>query len=138
MKKKFGKNMLKKNLIVLDTNIFIRFLMADDEKLYHETTQIFLDIENDNTHAIIIESVFAEIVFVLEKVYKVTRQEIADLLIKILELKGLRRTNVSLYKKALDIYQAKKIDIVDCLLLAFSELNKIELMSYDRDIKKNR
>jgi len=130
--------MLKKNLIVLDTNIFIRFLMADDEKLYHETTQIFLDIENDNTHAIIIESVFAEIVFVLEKVYKVTRQEIADLLIKILELKGLRRTNVSLYKKALDIYQAKKIDIVDCLLLAFSELNKIELMSYDRDIKKNR
>ena len=138
MKKKFGKNMLKKNLIVLDTNIFIRFLMADDEKLYHETTQIFLDIENDNTHAIIIESVFAEIVFVLEKVYKVTRQEIADLLIKILELKGLRRTNASLYKKALDIYQAKKIDIVDCLLLAFSELNKIELMSYDRDIKKNR
>jgi predicted nucleic-acid-binding protein len=128
--------MLKKNLILLDTNIFIRFLTADNDKFYQKATQIFFDIENDDMHAMILESVFAEIVFVLEKVYKVSRQEIVDLLMKLLDLKGWRRTNILLYKKALNIYQERKVDIVDCLLLAFSEIQNIEVKSFDRDIIK--
>lgn len=86
--------------------------------------------------AVIPESVFAEIVFVLEKVYSAEREKIAELLGKILQLKGLRRTNVALYEKALQIYTQKSIDIVDCLILEHSEMCGLAALSFDRDILK--
>ena len=98
--------------------------------------QIFSEIENNVLLAVIPESVFAEIVFVLEKVCSVEREKIAELLGKILQLKGLRRTSVALYEKALQIYTQKSIDIVDCLILAYSEMYGLVALSFDRDILK--
>ena len=60
--------MSKKNLIVLDTNVIILFLVGDDKALYEKSAKIFSDIENDSIKAIIMESGLAETVFVLEKV----------------------------------------------------------------------
>lgn len=128
--------MSKKNLVVLDTNVFIRFLIADHEELYERAKTIFSKIENDQISAILLESVFAEIIFVLEKNYEVEREKITTLMSKILDLRGLENPNKPIYQKALQVYQSKNIDIVDCLIAAYSVLNDIEEQSFDQDIKK--
>ncbi len=127
--------MSKKNLAVLDTNLFIRFFTADHEQHYKHAAEIFAKIENNELLGIIPESVFAEIVFVLEKVYLVERKKIAELLGRILQLKGLRRTNVELFEKALQNYTSKSIDMVDCLILAYSEIDDLIILSFDRDVR---
>lgn len=127
--------MLKKNSVILDTNIIIRFLIGDNEKLYKEAEKIFSRIENGEINAIIMESVFAETVFVLEKVYKVEREKIVLYLSKILELKGIKY-GTPIFHKALFVYRSKKIDIVDCLIAAYSVINNIPVESFDKDIGK--
>ncbi|MFQ5486767.1 MAG: PIN domain-containing protein [Desulfobacterales bacterium] len=127
--------MLKKNQIVLDTNVIIRFLVGDDRALYTKSERVFTDIENDVVKATILESVFAETVFVLEKVYKVERGKIADLLSRILALKGVRNPNKQVYRQALEIYQAQKVDIVDCLVCAYGLFNEVDIVSFDKDIE---
>ena len=48
---------------------------------------------------------------------------------KIIYLKGIKNENKSLYKNALLIYQSKTIDIVDCIIAAYSKINNIEAKS---------
>ncbi|RMF66666.1 MAG: type II toxin-antitoxin system VapC family toxin [Calditrichaeota bacterium] len=130
--------MLKKNLVVLDTNVIIRFLIGDNEELYEKSVRIFSEIENDRVKAVVLESVIAETVFVLEKVYRVERNLIAELLIKILDLKGVRNGSRQIYRRALETYQAKNIDIVDCLICAHSVVGEMEVVSFDKDIETCR
>lgn len=134
--KQLGESTLKKNLIILDTNIIVRFLIGDDEKNYQKSLSIFSDIEAERIHAILLESVFAEIVFVLEKVYRIERDIIADHLLKILKLRGIRLAKKEIFTKALEIYQIQKIDIVDCILCSHNLLTHIDILSFDRDIEK--
>jgi len=128
--------MSKRNLNIIDTNIVIRFLVADHPKLYREALNIFSEIENGNMRAILLESVFAEIVFVLEKIYRVERTIIAELLEKIVTLKGIVSYNRELFINALEIYRNRNIDIVDCLICAYSKINDIRILSFDKDLKR--
>lgn len=128
--------MLKKNLIVPDTNVFIRFLVGDDEPNYQKAIELFVDIESEKVNAILLESVFAEIVFVLEKIYKVEKKILADQLLKIIGLRGIRTNNKELFIKALEIYQTSKIDIVDCILAAHSIINHTDIFTFDNELKK--
>ena len=58
--------MSKKNLGLIDTNIIIRFLIGDHPELYENAFAIFTAIETDATPILILESVFAETVYVLQ------------------------------------------------------------------------
>ncbi|MFQ5709495.1 MAG: PIN domain-containing protein [bacterium] len=133
--KRPGKPISRKNSIVLDTNVIIRFLVGDEETLYQKAAGIFSDIENDLVKAVILESVLAETVFVLEKVYRVERALVADVLLRILDLKGMRNTNKQILRTAVEYYKRSKIDIVDCLVCAFGVLNEMEIVSFDKDLK---
>ncbi|MFQ5602236.1 MAG: PIN domain-containing protein [bacterium] len=130
--------MSKKNTIVLDTNVIIRFLVGDDRVLYEKAAAIFSDVEKDLVKAVILESVMAETVFVLEKVYQVERVLIADLLIKLLDIKGVKNANKQILTNALEYYRRSKIDIVDCLVCSYGIINDIEIMSFDKDLKSCR
>ena len=117
-----------KNIAVLDTNIIIRFLTRDNEELYSKAKEILSSIESGNVKAKLTESVFAEIVFVLDKVYNVERKKIAALVGTIVCMHGLDQANTLLYKQALDYYANSKIDIVDCLLLAYQKINDYHIL----------
>ncbi len=129
--------MSKKNSVLIDTNVIIRFLVGDHQEHYKKAAAFFLDVEHNHISGILPEAVFAESVFVLEKVYKVGRTEIADLLSKLIDLKGLKSNPLHIYQHALSIYGNKKIDIVDCLLLAHHELHQHEIFSFDKDLESN-
>jgi predicted nucleic-acid-binding protein len=128
--------MLTKNIAVLDTNVIIRFLINDNEELYNRSKEILSSIEAGRIKAKIIESVLAEIVFVLEKVYKVEREKICTLLVAIIGMHGLDQTNTLLYKQALDFYSNSKVDIVDSLLLAYQKVHECNILSFDRDVTR--
>ena len=128
--------MLKKNLIVLDTNVFIRFLIEGDENNHKKAVEIFADIEAENVFALILESVFAEIVFILEKVYNVERKIITEHLSAIISLKGIRSNKKEVFLKALEIYQSNKMNIVDCILASNCILDDINIYSFDKKLMK--
>ena len=131
-----GRIMLKKNLVVLDTNVIIRFLIGDHEEFYQKAVEIFKRIENHSLRAVLLEAVFAETVFVLEKVYKVERTIIRSHLQKILALNGIVNSQKQILFKALEIYEQSKFDIIDSLLAAYGLINAMNVVSFDKDIRK--
>ena len=114
----------------------LRFLIGDVPELYLKAEEIFKQIENHSIWAILLESVFTEIIFVLEKVYKVERHIIQNHLQKILALKGIVNPQKEILYRALEIYAQSKFDIVDCLLAAYGKINEIEIISFDEDIRR--
>ena len=129
-----GSRLLKKNFYLVDTNIVIRFLTKDHKELSEKSAELFKKIEKGEIRAKITESVLAEIVYVITKIYGKDRAFTARTIKKILDLKGIVNRDKSQLKKALNIFANQKIDIVDSLLLSRAK-NCLGVLSFDKDLK---
>jgi len=118
---------------IVDANVVLRYLLNDVEdqtKLaayYLENQKIFIPIE-----------VFAEIVYVLEGVYKINRKEISAKLISLINYPNLDNGNKDLISESLKIFASKKLDFVDCILCAYKLLHGAEIITFDKKIKNFR
>jgi predicted nucleic-acid-binding protein len=126
---------LKKNFYLIDTNVVIRFLTRDHPELSNKSAEIFKKIEKGEIKAKITESVLAEIVYVIMKIYGKDREYTANVINKILSLKGIVNRDKTQLKKALSIFENQKVDIVDAILLSH-EKQCLGILSFDRDLKK--
>ena len=80
---------LQKNIII-DANVVLRYLLKDNEKFYEKAKALFDDVLLGKKKIWIMHSVIAEVVYVLLKLYKVTRKEIAEVLTELIKIKGVK------------------------------------------------
>jgi predicted nucleic acid-binding protein len=129
-------------VILLDANIFLRYLVDPDapanEQRQQKATDLFNAIERGEIQATTTEAVLAEVCFVLasKRQYGVPSGEIAEILSPILRLRGLRlpRGHKRLYTRALELWSTHpKLGFVDALTTALVEDSDIELATFDRD-----
>ncbi len=123
-----------KNIKIVDANVILRYLLVDDEQLFQKAENIFNEALNLQVEILIKEAVIAEVVYVLEKFYKVSRKEISQTLKNLISLRGIKTENKNFILKALDIYSYKNLDFVDCILCAMSEQYDIE--TFDKKLNK--
>lgn len=126
---------MKKNFYLIDTNVVIRFLTKDHQELSNKGAEIFRKIEKGEIKAKITESVLAEIVYVIMKIYGKDREYTTNVVKKILALKGIVNRDKTRLKKALNIFANQKVDIVDALLLSHKN-QCLGILSFDKDLKK--
>ena len=81
---------------IIDANIILRYLLEDNEELSKKATNII-----ENMEILISYEVIAEVVYVLEKVYKIERKEIKECLFQILNYNNIKTDNNELLKAAL-------------------------------------
>lgn len=114
---------------LVDANIILRYLLNDVKELAQQAYNII----NNNT-VFITNEVFAEIIYVLEKVYNVERIVIAKELNDLLSFENIRVNDV--IKKALNYYEEKNLDIVDLILLAYSKVEGYEVYTFDKKLNR--
>ncbi len=124
----------EKETVILDANVILRYLLQDNEKLYPKAEEIFDKALSGDIKLFIPIFVFAEVVYVLQKVYKVDRPTISKILSELLEIKSIKTENKDVLRIALEIYASRNLDFADCLLCAYS-LN-FEVVSFDEDVNK--
>ncbi len=118
----------------LDTNIFLRHLIADDPVRSPACLALLQAIERGETSVWTSELVIAELVFVLssKRGYNLGREAIRDLLLPLIELPGLKLPHKRLYRRIFDLYTSLPIDYVDAYHAALIEnRGQPELYSYD-------
>jgi len=120
---------------LLDTNIILRFLLADDPVQTRSATELMSKIDEGKISAEIKDFVLLETVWVLETSCRVPRTEIADKLINILNLSGIVNTKRSTLIQAMLSFKETRIDLADCLLAAYSS-PATPVVSFDRDLKR--
>jgi len=122
----------------VDTNIFLRTLVKEDEKSFREC-YLFLDlIKKRKISAFTFSLVVAEIDWVLESFYKFDRSEVIRTLDSILRLRGLKIIDRVNPKLALKIFRDKNVKFIDTLIASNPAIfqKKVIVVSYDKDFDK--
>ena len=118
-----------------DTNVILRYLLADNEEQYQEISPFFAGLRNGSQRAIIPGEVLLETFYVLTKVYSVAPKEAAGVLKELLLYKGVE--NRDLLIESLDRFlETPGLSLLDCLLWAKAEVCKCELLTFDKRLKK--
>jgi len=125
---------LQKNIIIVDANIILRYLLRDNEKFYKKAEALFNDAFSGKKKILIMHSIIAEVVYVLLKLYKVSRKEIAEVLIELMKIKGVKVQDKEILLNTFKIFKNKNLDFIDCLLCAYSR--KYQVMSFDKEVNK--
>ncbi len=116
---------------LVDANIILRYLLDDGGESSEKSALI---IENDTIF--ITGEVIAEVVYVLEKVYKAERKDISKSLCSLVENFNINTFDSQVTNLALKTYAAKNIDIVDALLFAYSKVKKYKVFTFDKKLLK--
>jgi predicted nucleic acid-binding protein len=119
-----------------DTSTIVRYLVADDPALHEKAKEFFDKVKHGGVKAVILESVIAECMYVLTKIYKVPRDRAAGSLVDILRYKGIANDDQQELIGALTLCSERGLDIVDCILCAKAASAEDHLFSFDADLNK--
>lgn len=119
-----------------DTNTIIRYLVADAPALHAKAKDFFDMVKHGGIKAVILESVIAECIYVLTKIYKVPRDRAAGSLIDLLHYKGIANDDQQELIRALSLFSERSLDIVDCILFVKATTSGDHMVTFDADLQK--
>ena len=118
----------------IDTNVFLRYLTADDRIKYDKCKALFERAVKGGETLVTSDMVIAEAVWTLLSYYKVPKSDIIEKVSIILNTPNIEVKNYRIIIEALAMYSAENIDFIDAYNAVFMKHNKIdEIYSYDRD-----
>lgn len=121
--------------ILLDTNIFIRFFIPEDEEM-HAVVRSLISACAAGTYSPYTSSfVLLECSFVLHRIYGFPFDRVQDCLEKVIALRNMVIVDTSDSKKALAMWKKTGVKFTDCLI-ATQVPKGVVLVTYDRDFAK--
>lgn len=118
------------NKCLLDANAVLRFLLQDNEEQFQHVKTV---VRNVNCYITL--EVLAEVCYVLEGLYQVSRGDIVSSFRKLNNDVVILNADVLL--RALEIFdKPPKLDFVDCLLYGYKKEKGISIMTFDRKLQK--
>ena len=122
----------------IDTNIFLRTLLKDDEKTFPDCLKFLNQIKTRRIKAFTSNLILAEINWTLSKIYKFPKEKVIEGLISILKLKNLKIIDKFNPFSAVEIYKNLPVKFIDTLIssnpLIFQK--KTIVISYDKDFDR--
>jgi predicted nucleic acid-binding protein len=126
--------MSKRRLV--DTNLIVRYLVQDRERHARTAGRLLDACDRGEVVIVILPSVLAECVFVLESFYQHSRADIASALSRLISSPGVEIVEVAIRLDALDRYRRTRVHFVDCSIAATAVAENIPVGSSDQDFRK--
>ena len=119
-------------MAALDTNILVRYLVADDKKQFQTAKELIEGGGSDQTYFVPI-SVIVELEWVLRSLYDQSKAQNLELLSKLLESRELEFQEEASIEIALNLYSENNIGFANCLHVAaaFSH-DRASLITFNR------
>jgi len=116
---------------ITDANVILRYLLKDDEQFFNKATEII-----ENNTLLITNEIAAEIVYVLEKVYKVPKSEIRTALTEFFNSPSIIINDKKVILTAFELFDLNNLDFVDAILLAYNHLQNYKVFTFDKKLDK--
>jgi predicted nucleic acid-binding protein len=121
----------------LDTNILLRVLTKDDGPKAAAAYALLQAVDSGDLRLVTTPAVIFEVAHTLRSFYRVPKEEIANLVIPILEMRGLQLTDRDLCRRALDLCVQTNVSLVDAFNAELMRREGIEcIYSWDEDFDK--
>ncbi len=125
-----------KNITVLDTNVILRFLLNDHPAHFQRAEAFMANVISGKITVYIPDSVLAECVYVLLKVYKVPKPKTCEVLTGLLSYAGISQINRKILIHSLQLFAAHNVDVVDAIVHATAKQQDWNVFSFDQDMRK--
>ncbi len=114
-------------MVYADANIIVRYIVNDNEDMAAKAETAI-----NGGFMFVLPEVFAEVVYVLTKVYGIDRKDVADSMLELLVF--VSTTEPEVMKAAFVYYKETHLDFVDCILASHCIVGGKEMLSFDRKL----
>lgn len=123
---------------LVDTNVLIRLLIRDDDLKRKSCEKLLQRAKRKEIALYLIPVTILEIVWVLEKYYKLDRKTVRELVEAVLNTPELKCEMEEIFRNALRSYEEKKIKFADAVISYWAlEKGFSAIYTYDeKDFKK--
>lgn len=122
----------------LDTNIFLRTLVKENEPSFKECCQLLKTVKLNKIKAVTANLVLAEVVWTLSSYYQFPKTKVIRAIKSIINLRGLKIIDGYNPLTTLEIFEDKNIKYIDALIASIEKVHSKEwiVVSYDKDFDK--
>lgn len=121
---------------IVDANLILRYLLNDIPTQADITEAYFRQARKGKISLTIPTVVLNEVVYVLVKAYKLSRIQVVDKLIGILDMDYLDIEERIIIKETLKFYTKPFISFIDAYLFVKSQKTGKELLTFDKRLKR--
>lgn len=120
----------------VDTNIFLRHLLADEPRQSPRATAFFTRLERGELTARTSDIVIFETVFTLQRSYGLPKPAIRDAVLALLELPGLLLPGKRRFRRVFDLFVDRNLPFADAYhIVLMQQLGLDEIVSFDMDFE---
>jgi predicted nucleic-acid-binding protein len=117
----------------VDTNVLIRFLVKDDPKQANTVYRLFKHAESDHKEFWVPLAVILETIWVLESVYRISRQEVVDSITDLLRLPVLKFEAQAAVQSFIHSAGNSRVGLSDLLIAQSAKYSGCEsVLTFDR------
>ena len=121
----------------LDTNIILRHFLQDDPDHSPRATAYLTRVERGEVQVRIAATVVFEVVFTLQRRYRLSKSAIRDAVLPLLELPAVVLPGKRLLRRAFDLYVDLNLPFADAYHAALMQsLGLRGIVSFDRDFDR--
>lgn len=122
---------------LVDTNLIVRHLTQDHPKHAVIADKLFDACDRGLLTLVMLPTVLAECIFVLESFYELPRDRISAALSALISSPGIEIDDQPMHLDALDRYvRLTKLHFVDCTIAASAIQRKIAVATFDAGLQK--
>ena len=123
-------------MIALDTNVLVRFLAQDDDAQFQVAAGLIEGCTSD-APGYVCREVMIELVWVLERAYKYSREDIAEALLSIVTASQLLVENAQDIASIVNLYRKEGYDFADLMIRqAAAKAENRTLKTFDQKLAK--
>jgi predicted nucleic-acid-binding protein len=127
------------DIFFVDTNVFLRVIVRDDEEKYKLAVEFFRKIIREEIQAETSIGIIGEVVYVLgsKTLYDLTRSEINSKILPFLLLDNLLVPDKNIIISTLEYYTKSKLDFIDCYIICkVKSSENYKVFSFDKGVNK--
>lgn len=123
---------------ILDTSVILRFLTGDDTGKKEKFKRLINEAEVEKSFLLVPLMVVIELVYVLEKIYKISKNEVREKIESLSALSVIETESEGVVLEALRLYVEEDLKFGDAMILARSRVSGIKpVYTFDmKDFKK--
>lgn len=130
-----GRGGRKNTVIFPDTNVILRYLLADNEEQYENISPFFKELKSGRKKAIILSEVILETFYVLTKTYNVPPQEAGSVMKDLILYKGVVNKDKSILLESFDLFfKTLGLSLLDCILCLKAKRQNGKLLTFDKKL----
>ena len=123
-------------MIALDTNVLVRFLAQDDDAQFQVAAGLIEGCTRD-APGYVCREVMIELVWVLERAYKYSREEIAEALLSIVTASQLSVENAQDIASVVNLYRDEGYDFADLMIRQSAQRSENRILkTFDQKLAK--